>query len=272
MKTILLSELRKVEFSADKIISIFQYWNDGDVFNSLTQPKKNHALLYFAGCDGEYTLPNGESFIASRGDVIFIPEGARYKTAFFNKQDKVSTILINFGLETEGERFSLSEGITRLANDPNKVFNKLFYKSAREFASVNSSVISMKHYLYQILHELQKAHKSEIDPNADYAKIAKGISYLENDNDQTLSIEQLAETCGVSTNTFRRLFNSYAGASPIEFRLRQKILRAKQLLEAENFTVSEISDMLGFSDVSYFSRIFKKKTGQSPLEYIESRK
>ncbi len=272
MKIIPLSELRTLEFQAKRIFSMLQYWDNGESFSALNSPKKTHSFLCFAGCDGRYTFPDGKQLPVSRGDVVFIPAGSRYQIEFFNKRDPISTILINFELEADGEAFALSDTVIRLTKDPNKVFNKLFYQSAHECACANASVISMKRSFYQILQELEKAHKFQIDQGADYAKIAKGISHLENDSDQQLTIGQLAEMCGVSTNTFRRLFHSYAGVSPMEFRLRDKISRAKQLLDSEIFTVSETGDMLGFADVAYFSRIFKIKTGMSPMEYIRSRK
>ncbi len=270
MEIIALNELGKVEFSASRVISILQHWKENDVFNALYSPKKTHAFLYFAGCDGLYTFPDGTNLKVSAGDVVFIPAGACYKTSFFNIKEDVTTILMNFQLQTAEGPFSFSEKVTVVSQDPNKIFNKLFFKSAREFKSAKSSIVSMKYYLFRIFHELQKVNKTEPDINSNFAKISKGIYYLENDTEQLLSVDEIAEMCNVSTNTFRRLFNAYAGVSPVEFRLRQRITRAKQLLESEIFTVSEVSDMLNFSDVSYFSRIFKSKTGVSPLEYLNS--
>lgn len=268
MEVIGLQELRQTEFSVTKVIPLFQYWEDGDVFNTIASPKMNHSLLYFAGCDGSYTFPDGATRTVSRGDIVYIPSGACYTVTFFNKQEKISTILINFQLSAADSPFALADTVTVMAKDTKKVFHKLFYQTAVEF----SSSIALKSGLYQIFHELQKAGVSDLKLQSKFAKIAKGISYLENDSEQLLSIEQIAEQCDVSCNTFRRLFSAYAGVSPVEFRLNQKILRAKQLLESEVFTVSEVSDTLNFSDVSYFSRIFKKKTGQSPLEYLNAYK
>ncbi len=272
MKIIGLQQLSQMEFSVTKIIPLLQYWQEADVFNALTSPKKEHSFLFFSGCDGLYTFPDGTTCTAVRGDVVYIPAGACYKVTFSNKQEHLSTILINFQLSEAGVPFALADTVTVMAKDPKRTFHKLFYRTAIEFTSAKPSAIGLKSGLYQILHYLQKSEVSNLMLQSDFAKIAKGISYLENDGEQLLSIEQIAELCGVGVNTFRRQFAAYAGMSPVEFRLNQKILRAKQLLESEGFTVSEISDALNFSDVSYFSRIFKKKTGLSPLEYLNNHK
>lgn len=272
MEVIGLQRLSQMDFSITKIIPLLQYWQEGDVFNTLSSPKKEHSFLLFTGCDGLYTFPDGSTCSAVRGDVVYIPVGACYKVTFFNKQEQLSTILINFQLSVDEAPFALSDTVTVMGKDSKKTFQKLFYRTAIEFASAKASVIGLKSGLYQIFHYLQKGEVSDLMLQSDFAKIAKGIAYLENDGEQLLSIEQIAELCDVSANTFRRQFTAYAGMPPVEFRLNQKIHRAKQLLESESFTVSEISDALNFSDVSYFSRIFKKKTGLSPLEYLNNHK
>lgn len=270
MKTISLQELQYLDFSVTKVIPLFQYWKEGESFNTLSSPKNNHSFLFFAGCDGHYVFPDATTLTVHRGDVVYMPVGACYKTTFFNKQDNLSTILINFQLHTADGPFALADNVNLFAKDPNKIFRKLFYQTAGDFASAKMSTIALTAGVFQILNEIQKYADSDLKLSPTFSKIAKGISYLENDAEQLLSIDEIADMCQVSPNTFRRLFSAYAGVSPVEFRLRQKIARAKQLLESEIFTVSEVSDVLGFSDVSYFSRIFKKKTGISPSEYLDT--
>jgi len=269
MKILSLPNLKHLDFSATNVFSMFQQWAEGAVFNTLTSPKTNHSLLYFAGCDGHSTFPNGDTLTAQQGDVVYIPAGACYKTLFCNKKEQITTILINFQLSTQGSPFALAESVTVLGRNAGQTLHELFFQSANA-ASSQLSTITLMSGLYQILDILEKSNSYELPGSSGFQKIAKGIAYLENDSQQLMSIDQLAEMCHVSSNTFRRMFRAYSGVSPLEFRLTRKISRAKQLLQAELFTVSEISDMLHFSDVSYFSRIFKKKCGLSPQEYLDA--
>ena len=73
--------------------------------------------------------------------------------------------------------------------------------------------------------------------------------------------------CNVSEAYFRRLFKVYSGMSPVEYRTVSKICRAKQYLEDDELTVSEIADKLKFADTSYFVKQFKRATGKTPNEY-----
>lgn len=270
MKIISLRNLKHLDFSVTNVFSMLQQWKEGAVFDALTSPKANHSLLYFAACDGHYTLPNGDTLTAQQGDVVYIPAGACYKTLFCNKKEQISTVLINFQLSADGNPFALAETVTVLERNAAQPLHELFFQAANSVSASQLSTIKLMSCLYQILDMLEKSGNYGLMRSSGFQKISKGIAYLENDSEQLLSIDQLAAMCHVSANTFRRMFHAYSGVSPLEFRLTRKISRAKQLLQAELFTVSQISDMLHFSDVSYFSRIFKKKTGLSPQEYLDA--
>ena len=86
-----------------------------------------------------------------------------------------------------------------------------------------------------------------------------------------ISIEKLADACNISTVYLRKLFASRFGVSPIQYISNLKLTRAKELLESNMYTVSEVCFLSGFSDESYFSRKFKEATGVSPSEYKEKK-
>lgn len=74
----------------------------------------------------------------------------------------------------------------------------------------------------------------------------------------------------VSPDHFRKLFLEATGKTPLQFLMSKRITYAKQLLEARklsNLSIKEISQMAGFNDYYYFSRVFKKLTGVSPREW-----
>ena len=55
--------------------------------------------------------------------------------------------------------------------------------------------------------------------------------------------------------------------SPAKYRTERKIVRAKIYLQHNTMSVAEISDRLGFADVSYFIKIFKECVGVTPNQY-----
>ncbi|MBO5908285.1 MAG: AraC family transcriptional regulator [Clostridia bacterium] len=77
--------------------------------------------------------------------------------------------------------------------------------------------------------------------------------------------------CFLSTAQFYNLFNEQFEMTPLEYRNRLLTERAKELLSTTESTVAEIADMLGFSNIAYFSRFFKKQTGTSPSTYARGK-
>ena len=73
----------------------------------------------------------------------------------------------------------------------------------------------------------------------------------------------------MSVTHLRRSFKEKYGMPMLEYQLDVRMLRAKDMLLSGTYTVSEISEILGFDDANYFSRCFKKKNGVSPKKYGE---
>ena len=83
----------------------------------------------------------------------------------------------------------------------------------------------------------------------------------------------LSELCGrfiISKTQLCKIFRESTGQSPMEYYMELKIKEAKKLLREKNHSVSQISDMLGYSSIHIFSRAFKKAVGFSPTAYAKS--
>ena len=71
----------------------------------------------------------------------------------------------------------------------------------------------------------------------------------------------------MSTSWFIRNFKQYTGSSPMQYILSIRIYNAEVLLKNEQYNITEISNIVGYDNPLYFSRIFKKVKGLSPSEY-----
>ncbi|MFD0698283.1 AraC family transcriptional regulator [Paenibacillus sp. GCM10027628] len=79
--------------------------------------------------------------------------------------------------------------------------------------------------------------------------------------------QQTAKRHHISISTLRRAVSEYTGYPLNEYIHRLKIAEAKNVLLNTNDTVKQIADTLGYKDVFYFSRLFKKYVGISPLMF-----
>ncbi len=84
---------------------------------------------------------------------------------------------------------------------------------------------------------------------------------------QDLTIDSLAEKTGFSTRHLSRVLRKYYGMSFKEKLMHTRIDISRLLLRNTDYSISEIADLTGFFNVSYFSTLFKKLTGVSPKKY-----
>ncbi|MCW8132843.1 MAG: helix-turn-helix transcriptional regulator [Planctomycetota bacterium] len=80
-------------------------------------------------------------------------------------------------------------------------------------------------------------------------------------------VAAMAQESGYSTDHFARLFKEVLGLGPQDYVVRARLDRARFLLRNSPLSVGEIAEALGYSDVYFFSKQFKRKTGQSPSRY-----
>jgi AraC-like DNA-binding protein len=87
---------------------------------------------------------------------------------------------------------------------------------------------------------------------------------LRNYPEREWSLALLAEEAGLSVSQFSRRFSALYHISANAFMIQQRVEKAKGLLEESTLSVGEISEILGYADVAFFSRQFKSRFGISP--------
>ena len=98
-------------------------------------------------------------------------------------------------------------------------------------------------------------------------RIAQALLYIRTNLDKPIEVEELAELSCVTPEYFSKIFTENLGISPIRYIQTKKIQRAQLLLTLNQLPVKEIAYSVGFSDISYFNRVFKKIVGSTPSEY-----
>lgn len=82
-----------------------------------------------------------------------------------------------------------------------------------------------------------------------------------------LSLDEMAESVGLSTAHFARMFRKSTGETPHQFVLRQKIERAKSMLRAREARVLDVAVACGFKTQQHFAQVFRDLCRVSPTEY-----
>jgi len=94
--------------------------------------------------------------------------------------------------------------------------------------------------------------------------IYKAVSFIKNNfHNKNISLNDVANEIGLSTSYFSKLFKEELGLSYIDYLNKVRIDASKELLKRD-YSLAEIAQRVGFSDQSYFSKVFKKIEGISP--------
>ena len=97
--------------------------------------------------------------------------------------------------------------------------------------------------------------------------IKTAIRIIDYNYSTTITVEQIAKLLSLNTSYFSRIFSEQVGIPPKQYILNKRLDRAKELLIETNASIFEIANSVGYDDQLYFSRIFKRKTTLSPIEY-----
>lgn len=97
--------------------------------------------------------------------------------------------------------------------------------------------------------------------------IIKAQNYIENNYQEKLNIESIADLVNLNSRSFLRRFKKATSNTPLEYIQRVKIEAAKKKLESSTKTISEVMYNIGYNDEKAFRKTFRKYSGLSPKEY-----
>jgi len=100
--------------------------------------------------------------------------------------------------------------------------------------------------------------------------LARAEAYIERHLSEKLRRAEVARHCGLSPGHFSHLVQTVKGQTFRELVIRHRVRQASHLLARTNLSLAEIASDCGFTDQSYFTKLFKKIEGQNPLQYRKS--
>lgn len=110
--------------------------------------------------------------------------------------------------------------------------------------------------------------KEEAPPDGEHTRpVERAKEYIHMHLHRDLSRSEIAESVHLNPEYLSHLFKRETGGSLGEYIISEKLKIAKSLLEGTDIKVSIVAGKVGFASFSYFSQVFKKNTGLSPLEY-----
>ncbi|MBM7599234.1 AraC-like DNA-binding protein [Virgibacillus halotolerans] len=156
------------------------------------------------------------------------------------------------------------------------------YSAEKGGLSASQSHFMSEKYAIMIEHsskssQLDQIHENMIDAYTDPSlriKKGKGVTlvervenYVEMNFAEDDTIDEMAKRLHVHPSHLMRTFKKEKGMTISHFRNQKRLKEAKELLLHSNLTITELSMMVGFNNVPYFSKVFKEETGMTSKEY-----
>lgn len=257
-----------------KINVAHQYVYDISSGYQCPEGRKSYGFVYLLTGSLEYFFTDGRYLKVNAGNILFLKPSDGYKV---NCSEKCLHYTVNFQIDEdtiEGKwikEFLCDKNTTVLhptlsQNTYADCLNELCSVWAEKKDGYQISALSL---LYKLFYLFVQAKLPYLH-NKNYLKIEKAKAYIVAHWNEPLSLAQLASISYLSISHFRHLFTEIFQLSPMEYQNSLRLLHAKDYLIQGYFSITEIAYKCGFSDVNYFSRFFKQKTGISPTAYKNS--
>jgi AraC family transcriptional regulator of arabinose operon len=254
----------KVELYTAHFNTVTPAWRDIDYTPDYSK------FYYIVGGAGRVKIGN-EEYFPEPGQLVLMPEGVKqsysiaegepYTKYWCHFSAKIGDInvfkLLNLPFvcsvqPDERVRMIFAELVQHANSDA--VYAKLLAKA---------KLLELVSYYIMLLEE----NTISFSNPATMERLDDILTYIHANLDQDVSIQELAQRACLHPNYFIRMFKEQMGVPPIQYIMRLKIEKAKELLAQSSCSISEIAERVGFHDIFHFSKQFKKIAGLPPSDF-----
>lgn len=200
----------------------------------------------------------------TRGGLIYLAANSARTVTVIDKPFSFYRIYFVLKDPADGEQIVFSENPWVVSYEASHILFDICNEMCRAGISRNR-IYKIKSLLYEFFHNINKVIIKE-----KAGKILPATDYIERHYTEETDISFLASKCYMSRSHFFRVFKEETGKTPVEYRNYIRMERAKSLLSGGECSVGDIASILGFENIYYFSRMFKKIVGVSPSGYINN--
>lgn len=277
---IFLLQLNRKTFNPD-ILYICDCWHDENECSAWHAHDFVEISIVLEG-ESYYTIGD-QTLIASAGTVmLFNPE------VYHKDEQKSSTSshqlhigIRDFALEGyQRNYFPFDSPVIRFKEGKDRFLNKCWQLIEENNRRQYSYEVMLKAIIMEMIVEILRSDNArQIAParlksketEKEKQEIVNNIIYfLEKHHSEDISLETISDRMYISPTYISKVFKEETGESPINYLIKLRLQRAKDLLESQQITVKEAAQLVGYQDAYHFSKLFKKHYGKSPSEFLRS--
>ncbi|WNR46090.1 helix-turn-helix domain-containing protein [Paenibacillus roseipurpureus] len=225
---------------------------------SYSEGRSQHSFIYTFSGTMCYSFedPATSNIMAPAGQLVFLPSGTRHASTYLDTENEVGIAqwdLIN------GELPYYIAAPTLITFDHAEEIFSSFRTNLK--AGVGDHAMYYFYRMYELLWHLSR--KIQNIPYK-YKKLQPALDEMTVNFADHRKISYYANMAGMSEPGFRRLFTEFTGLSPIDYRNQIRLQEAKKLLRSGEYRIDEAAEAIGFTNLSFFCRSYKRFFGHSP--------
>lgn len=240
-------------------------------------------LLYFRA--GSTLIRCGDrDYIAEAGDIILINPFEIHQVSYHGGEPLYDCLMIDASLYRDARQGICDTRYFDLLSDSHACFENHLQKDSQAIAHMQALCaelkekavayeLSVKAHVFGLFVCLFRSHvrsgtifRQMVDNIERYERIKPVLEYMRENMREPIRLEALAKQCSMSPAHFCRIFRQITGTTPVQYLTSMRLHQAAALLKRTDRSISQIAEEVGFDDVGYLSRCFKKQFGLTPTQ------
>lgn len=217
---------------------------------------------------------NGHTFPLDRGKLLFINSRLLHSSRTIKGDAK--TLCIDFS-QRIFHPMVLKHYIQPVLEDSTCTYMCLplkpyYLDTLEQFTNWDEKLLgyfSVTNFLSQLVEDIVKNFKGDSAP-VDYEEVRRFnaiLEYVHNQYSEPLTVALLAKTAHLNKNRLTALFKKYTNMTPVKYLNEYRLYVAKNLITSTDLSISQISEDVGYHQISHFIQQFRKSYGMTPLKY-----
>ena len=227
-----------------------------------------------------------DAYTVEEGDIIFVAPGQLHGISQYEAERmEYENIIFDLNMLISQNNDVCSTDFFSPLRHSHMLDKNIFSRNDESYAHISKCLdeadnicrtfppayqLAIKSCLFALFYELfsrRRLSSKAVKPPKSLERIKFVIKYVENHYQDKITIEQIASFCDYSQSHFMKFFKNSMGTSFIDYLNDYRLVMAARLLLSSDSSILSIAEEVGFENLSYFNRSFKKKFGKTPSAY-----
>ena len=256
------------------MIRIYHHKEVSPQYTTELHTHNEHELYFLLGGQRRYFIRHS-IYDLTPGNLILIPKGVLHKTVSKNSQGYDRFVLFFSDEDVrslsgeKGYEYLLEMGCVQLPADTVQTITRQLKQMQQEFTSQSHlHTVYLEAQLQLILLTVLRRGTQQPKCMENTAeKIQKVAQYMNQNFHLPITLHDAAQMACLEDTYFSKQFKALTGFGFLDYLTQLRLQEAQRLLRTTSLSLSDISEMCGFSGSNYFGDVFRRYTGRSPNAY-----